>query len=140
MGKHIEYIYILVIHGYFNNKICTQHISNLFPHNLKSILHPKYSIQATPSPVIVARSSECPVSTNQFASILSPVPSPDTLHTKLVYEYIKGKGCLHEKDVPSCCLLPVSTFLPATYLPFAAHSLAQEWQGVCGKRISCAVV
>lgn len=45
---------------------------NLFPRYLKSILHPKYSIQATPSPLIVARSSKCPVSTNQFASILSP--------------------------------------------------------------------
>jgi hypothetical protein len=122
----------------------TRYAHNTFPRYLKSILHPKYSIQATPSPVIVARSSKCPVSTNQFASILGTL-CPDltgpacTLHTKLVYEYIKGKdACMRRMFHPASYFLsPPSYLLPI--LPFAAHSLA-GWQGVCGKRIRDAVV
>jgi hypothetical protein len=117
---------------------------NLFPLYLKSTLHPEYSVQATPAPVIVARSSKCPVSTKPVCQYFVPcalliwLPPPAPYTPNLCMNIYKREGWLHEKDVPSCCLLPVSTppsYILATYLPFARTLPLAGWQGVCGKGI-----
>jgi hypothetical protein len=84
--------------------------------------------------VIVARSSKCPVSTKPVCQYFVPcalliwLPPPAPYTPNLCMNIYKREGWLHEKDVPSCCLLPVSTppsyLLPIYLLP--AHSLWQD--------------